>query len=367
MYFALRPENFSQILDHYEQYGFVVLTEVDPRLAATFRNVITSATGWSDDQIKQAGSGTTLTLSSEARARLTRWQTSSEIQEVLLSALGDLIVYLLGPVIHISRDFHPQIKRGAQQHILSGYLGDGLEVEAPYGYHQDFTSARVLTSPNAIVCWVPLNTCSENGLRIHPRSHTEGLLMNRWLPFDVPGIEGVGPYLDVSAEAGQVLLFNFLLVHATLRTGPKTRISCDIRFFPFCGILDSPARVIRAQPIEWIRQRLHEVHGETLKAPLYEILAYLGEPVTWPEIHRNSPLQWARYIEGMVRRDADLMAQAIEEFTNVECGFDPVSAYQKRFAQIQLERRPYQSVLPHLTEAQRSRCQEFLAWRGIHQ
>src|SRR5207237_10929992 len=124
-------------------------------------------------------------------------------------------------------------------------------------------------------------------------------LANRWLRPDEAGVERLGDSVEVFAREGHVLLFNFLVLHGTTRPGPATRISCDARFFPFCGILDSEATALTPQPLEWIRTRLKERLGDTLDGPLYETLAYLGEPIDWPRLGPQSVLNWARFIEGL--------------------------------------------------------------------
>ena len=202
----------------------------------------------------------------------------------MLSVLGDFLILMLGPLIHVSQTFHPQVKSRPRKYILSGYSGDGLEVEALYGFHQDFTAGRVTTSPSAVVCWIPLNDCDENCLRLYPGSHSLGFVTNKWLPRDVSGLDRVGPYVDIQARDGETLLFNFLMLHGGSRPGPKLRMSCDIRFFPFCGVLDSPVNVLSKGPVAWIHERLSTVEDETIVAPLRETLAYLGESLAWPTL-----------------------------------------------------------------------------------
>jgi len=348
MYFQLKPQMFGAITEFYNRHGFVILTDVDPALPAAFRKVLTDTMGLSSQQIRQAGEGEPMHVSSEARARLARPETTPDLREVLLATLGDLVVELLGPIIHVGNTYHPQIKRSQSTHILKGYFGDGLEVEAPYGLHQDFTAGRIVTSPNGIVCWIPVNTCEFNALRVFTDTVGRGLLANRWLPPDEAGVDQLGPSIEVKAQEGQVLLFNFLVMHGTTRPGPATRISCDARFYSFCGILDSEPAVLRPDPVDWIRARLREPRGETLAGPLYETLAYLGESIDWPELHPLSILHWARIIEGVVQGDADEVRGAIAQFVNCERGFDPLAGYVERFSDLALQARPYRSVIPDL-------------------
>jgi hypothetical protein len=356
MYFPLRQQQFPAIVDFYSRHGFVVLTDVDPKLAAAFRHVVGETTGLTDEQIRRAGRGEEVAISSDARAKLARPEMTPELRNLLFATLGDLVVELLGPFIHVSNSYHPQIKRTQSTYILKGYSGDGLEVEAPYGLHQDFTAARLVTSPSAIVCWIPLNSCEFNALRVYSDTANRGMLTNRWLRPDEGGVEQLGPSVEVKAEEGQVLLFNFLVMHGTTRPGPATRISCDARFFPLCGILDSEATVLRPDPVAWIRARLREPLTEPLAGPLYEALAYLGETIEWPSVRQHSVLHWARVIEGLVRGDAAQVRDGVAQFVNTQDGFDPAGDYVERFAGLALQPRAYRSVLGHLSPEAAARC-----------
>lgn len=367
MYFPLRPENFAAILDHYSRQGFVVLTGVNPRIASVFRSVISSFTGLTEQEIERGGNGRPLSLSREARAAVARPDTLPEMQELLTRDLGDLLTELLGPIIHISHTYHPQIKTGVSEgYAVEGYSGDGAEVRAQYALHQDFTAGRKLTSPAAIVCWIPLNRCDQNTLRLYSKSHSQGMLARNWLLPDSPDLDRVGPYVDIEAEPGQILLFNFLLLHGTSRPGPKLRVSCDLRFFPFCPTIDSVARVLRPNPLEWIRQRLKTAIGETLVEPLLEASLYLGEPVEWPSLKPHSVLFWSQYIAALLNRDEDGVARAIRMLTNSEVGFDAEAQFLEweRSSRVPLYSRPYYSVLPYLSQSERGRCQELLAGIG---
>lgn len=361
MRFAFRSENFNAILDHYHCHGFVLLTEVDQRIANAYRQMLAEVIGVSRGELEAAGAKGGLELTPDARARLARPQTTGDLQELMLSVLGNFLAMMLGPFVHISQTFHPQVKGRPRKHILSGYSGDGLEVEAPYGFHQDFTAGRITTSPSAVVCWIPLNDCDENCLRLYPGSHSLGFLTNRWLPYDVTGIDRIGPYVDIEARAGETLFFNFLLLHGTSRPGPTLRMSCDVRFFPFCGLLDSPVKVLRTEPVRWIGERLSTVSDDTLVAPLRETLAYLGQDLPWPALRPHSPLHWARFVEGCLRNDAGQKADAISHLANADVGFDPVADYLGRFTGLTLEAQPYRSALPHLSATDQRRCETLLA------
>ena len=353
MFIPFRRANLDEVVAHYEREGFVILTDVDPRPAQILRQIVCAASGLTPDRLRDIGrNGTNLLLSPEARTALARPVMTPELQEVCLEVFGELLLRLLGPIIHVSQTFHPQIKSQAtEQTILDGYSGDGLEVQAVYGFHQDFTAARVLTSPSAMVCWVPLNTCERNTLRVYPRSHRLGLLTNRWLPLDIPGIERLGAPIDVQAKEGQVLLFNFMLMHGGSNPGPSTRISCDLRFFPFCGIIDSAPVTLQSQPIRWIQSRLDHGLGDMLQAPLCETLSYCGMPMARSTPRPYSNLHWAKFLEAPVKQEIDKGLEATARWVNTEVGFDPVAAYQQRFAQVRLCERPFASIQHMVPEA----------------
>lgn len=363
MYFEFRPDNYNDILQHYNDNGFVVITGVDSRIAATLREVISRLTGLTDSQIRTAGqSDREMGLPVNVRNKLARPPVTAKVQKTLLQEFGGLLVQLLGPIMHISREFHPQIKRGSPDYILKGYSGDGLEVEAAYGLHTDFTAGRVTTSPNALALWIPLNTCEQSGLRLFRRSHAKGLVTNGWLRPNTAGLDRIGDYVDIFAEEGQALMFNFSLLHGTAIGSMGTRISADLRFFPFCGILDSSPFVLRSSPVKWIHEQLRGVEGDTLKAPLYEALAYLGQPISWPRhIHRYSPVNWARYIQAMLEKDTQTARQAIEALVNTEIGFDELSVYLERFSTLDLKNRPYNAVLDSLSLQERRHTDRILA------
>ena len=71
----------------------------------------------------------------------------------------------------------------------------------------------------------------------------------------------------------------------------------------------------------------------------------------WPNIEPHSVLNHAKFIEDHLRGHADLAEQSIRKWVNVEVGFDPPEDYWKRFAELQLYRRPYEAmrgVLPNV-------------------
>lgn len=362
MHFKLEEKNLDDIVTTYQRDGVVVLIDVDPAPLNVLTSMLSKQSGLSPEQIEAAGRFGGGEIAPEVRRRLARGYMTPELRDSCLEVFGDLLVRLIGPLVHTSKTFHYQLKPRSQNDvILRGYHGDGREVEALYGIHNEFTAARVLTSPSAVVCWMPLNTFDGKALYFYPGSHRLGLLANRWLPRHelAEGIERVGEVVEYQPERGQALIFNFLLLHGSGSAfptsssgGPEpTRISCDLRFFPFCGILDSEVSCLRPHPIEWVRERVAGLTDDLLLAPLFETLAYLEEPVEWPPLPRYSVAHWSRFVEGLIKGDQGLRTRAIEALVNTEQGFDPVGVYQQRFAAAELRSRPYASIERQLPKA----------------
>lgn len=356
MEFSLANDPLEDIVAAYARDGIVVLHDVEPSIDRVLAEMLAARSGIEHERLIEAAARGPLELSPEVRARLARDETTTALEETALQALGELLVRLIGPLVHVSRTFHYQLKPKSQAEvILQGYSEGGREVEALYGVHNELTAARVLTSPNALVCWVPLNDFDGSALYYYPGSHRLGLSTGRWLERhqDCEGIERIGQPVEHRPRVGQVVLFHFLLMHGSgsayrtpLAPGAPnpTRVSCDLRFFPFCGILDSPVHALVRDPVPWIRTRLASLRDGLLQAPLLETLAYLGEPVEWPHAEDHSCVHWARFVEGVVKGDAAQREDAVRRLVNTERGFDPLEVYLERFEQARLERRPYASL-----------------------
>lgn len=359
---SLCTDNLDKIVATFQRDGVVVLTDVDPRPGRILTRMLAEQSGLTVEQIQRAGQSGGGEISPEVRQKLARGEMTDELQAAGLEVFGDLLTRLIGPLVHTSRTFHYQMKARSQSDvILHGYHGDGREVQALYGIHNEFTAARVLTSPSAVVCWIPLNTFDGKALYFYPGSHRLGMLANRWLPRheECEGIERVGPVVEYQPQLGEVVLFHFLLLHgsgsahtAPPLPGPQpTRISCDLRFFPFAGLLDSPATCLRSDPLEWIRRQIAVEPDDLLRAPLYETLAYLGQPISWPALPPHSVAHWARFVEGLVRGDSALRRNAIARLANTEIGYDKLDGYLERFREARLCRTPYASVADLIPEA----------------
>ncbi|MEZ5293196.1 MAG: phytanoyl-CoA dioxygenase family protein [Vicinamibacterales bacterium] len=364
MHYALTSANLDAIVAGFQRDGVVVLTDVDPGPLDILTRMLAEQSGLSAAAIRAAGQAGGAEITGDVRAKLARGQMTPELRDASHAVFGELLVRLVGPLVHTSQTFHYQLKPRAQRDvILHGYHGDGREVQSLYGIHNEFTAARVLTTPSAVVCWVPLNTFDGKALYFYPGSHRHGLLANRWLPRHdaCDGIDRVGPVVEYQPRLGEVVIFHFLMLHGSGAAvlpeptpGPQpTRISCDLRFFPFAGILDSEASMLRPEPVAWMREQERALDDDLLRAPLWEALAYLGQPIRWPALPDHSVAHWGRFVEGLVQGDAAAREDAIRHLVNTAIGFDPIDSYLERFAPAALTPTPYASIASLVPEAER--------------
>ena len=136
---------------------------------------------------------------------------------------------LFGPLVHVSSNYHAQVKGGDVLRVdRGGGVGEYREVQGQYLIHQDFTGARIPTSPSQLTLWVAQNSSPDWTLRMYPGSHRNGLLNNQWVSLDDPWLAQFGTPVDVTAEEGLAVIFNSLLLHASSNPGPRRRVSCDI-------------------------------------------------------------------------------------------------------------------------------------------
>ncbi len=363
MAIPLNDGNLDEIVTAFQDAGIVILSDVDPGPLDMLTRMLSERSGLTPEQIQSAGHDGNVDITPEMRQRLTRGFMTPELMSTLYDTFGDLVVRLIGPIVHASQDFHYQVKRKSESGvILKGRSSDSKEVQALYGIHNELTAARVVTTPSAMVCWVPLNDYDGTAIYFYPGTHRVGLLTSRWLPRhqDLEDVDKWGPVVEYRPQRGEVVLFHFLLMHGSGAPsdagdfdGPHdpVRISCDLRFFPFCGVLDSSATCLRPDPVEWIRARVSEVSDDLLLAPLFETLAYLGLPIDWPELPELSSAYWAQFIEGLVGGDEAQRIEAISRLVNTEIGYDPVEAYHERFRAAQLCEQPYRSIRDSVPEA----------------
>lgn len=354
MKIPLRTDTLDEAVERFQRDGLVILTDVDDRPAEMLTGMLAELSGLSPGEIRTAGERGDIEITAEMRQKLARGHMTPELAAACHEALGDLLVRLVGPIIHTSKTFHYQMKRrSTSQVMLKGYSGEGKEVQALYGLHNEFTAARIITSPSAVVCWVPLNDYDAPAIHFYPGSHRLGLLANRWLSSQIEDVARIGPTLEYRPRRGDLVIFHFLTMHGSGAAtddplpdveGDPVRISCDLRFFPFCGVLDSEATSLRPDPVAWIREREAGLEDDLLLGPLFETLAYCGLAIDWPDLPEGSVAHWARFVEGVVRGNEAQRRDAIEGLVNTEVGFDALDSYLERFASPALCPRPYASI-----------------------
>jgi len=350
MYYPLKPDNMDSIVSHYAREGFVVLTEVEDAFTDEFTNIVAHKGSLTSQEKDLLGKSGKIDLSPEQIQALKRIDVTSELSNLCLDVIGDILLKLLGPIIHTSRDFHFQFKKdNERREILKGYSEDGVEIQALYGIHNEFTAARILVSPSGLVCWVPLNTYEGCALNLFPGTHRRGLLTNRWLSKNEIGRADMGAPVKYYPRRGEIVLFHFMTMHGSGTSHGQNpvdgiRASCDIRFFPFCGIIDSEPTCLVANPIEWIRERIDQGMDEVLLAPLNETLAFYGERIKSENTRQHSVLSWAEFIRHWLAGNEQEALEAIARLVNTQQGFDTLESYQKRFTQIQLYERPFSTL-----------------------
>lgn len=339
MNFELRdlvdPGVLEAAAQHYEEHGFFLLHGVDAA-RQVFLPIVAERVGIEESELDSLldPSGPPLILPTDIRQRLAKVPTDDALGTSLLALLEPVWMRLLGPIVHVSSDYHVQIK-GADVKAVDhgGYKAEDeyLEVHGQYLIHQDFAGANVPTSPCQLTLWVGLNDCPNWNLRLYPGSHRYGLLCNEWLKLDDPRLEEFGEPIDVEAKAGTVAIFNSLLLHASSNPGPKRRVSCDIRFFPLCGFLPSRPRVLGERPVDALNEGLLRTDGPTLRAPILEDLACLGMTLPDEEVPEHSILNWAYYTQALIREGAEAALPWMERFVNTELGVDSPAAYTSKF------------------------------------
>jgi hypothetical protein len=337
MRFHLREmtgERLQAAAAHFNDKGFFVLDGLEDSVTPLFRPIIAEMIGVDAAEMEKIldPESDPVILPVEVRQRLSRIDSTPELAQAIFATLGPVFQRLLGPVVHVSSTFHGQFKGGEVKAVdHGGYGKEYLEVQGQYLIHQDFTGARIPTSPAQLTLWVAQNTSPDWNLRLYPESHRQGLLCHQWLALDDPRLAAFGTPIDIPAKLGTAVIFNSLLLHASSNPGPRRRISCDIRFFPLCGFLPSQPYLLGPASVESIRGAAESTTGDTLRAPLLETLAYLGEDVLDESVPPHSILNWANYLHHYVRGDAELALPYMERFVNTEIGMDTPDIYTSKF------------------------------------
>ena len=335
---SLDGANLDSLARYYEAEGYCLLGGLENYVTNLYLPALTRNTGLSRSDLEAMldPGAAELVLPVDLRRKLSRVPTDNDLADQLVWNLRTVLARLLGPVVHVSRDFHAQFKCGATGRV--GYGGydskqNYMEVHGAYQLHQDFTGASIPTSPSALILWTGLNACPDWPIRIYPGSHRLGLLCRRFVPIDHPGLSTLGEAMEIQARPGTGVVFNSLLLHGTGSAGPGRRVSCDIRFFPSCPYLQSAARSLVESPADFIEERLAQEVGETLRAPLLEnqaIAGWMGDNVDAPE---HSILNWANYLNDVCNGDESNAVRHLSRFANSKAGLDSPQTYIDQFHQ----------------------------------
>lgn len=363
--FPYEQDRIPEILQHYDQFGFAILSGLKKHIVDYFSRRIFEISGLTIQDIEKLESETSGLLPAEMRKTLARVAVEDEIRHAFISEFRSLLLEMLGPIIHASRDFHVQVKGGrAPDYILQGYFEDNKEVEAPYGLHQDFPAGRVTTSPSMVIFWIPLTTSEFPALELYPGSHKRGLICNRWIRPKTKGLEKLGSPVDILPQVGNVLIFNAMLLHAS-RVGPSKRVSCDLRFFPFCGVLDSTPCLIADQAVTTLQEKVFQKKGDTLQAPLWETMAYLGHSLPDAAVARHSALHWSRHLDHFIHSDLEAANRDLRMMVNDDLGFERAETFLDKYSRDRLDPKPYAALLPLLPADSRERCRKILGRNGL--
>jgi hypothetical protein len=330
----LDQKQLERAAQHYEEHGYFLLTGIEQVVTAAYRPILAAIIGVRERELDGlfAPDRPMGILPEEVRQQLARVKTTESLAAALIGRLEPVLRRLVGPLLHISSSFHAQFKGAPVKSVdHGGYGQDYLEVHGPYLLHQDFTGAKMPTSPSAVTLWTGLNTTPDWNLRLYPGSHRAGMLCNRWIDLTDPRLEPFGNPVDIAAEVGTAVIFNAMLLHGTSNAGPRQRVSCDIRFFPLCGFLPSEVRTAGPASIADIDSLSATAPGPVLRAPLSETRIFLGEDVPLEDAPAHSVANWVNYINLETRgRHLDAL-RYLEAFTNREIGIDPPEVYAAKF------------------------------------
>jgi hypothetical protein len=321
---------------HYEEYGYFILTGIEQAVTAVYRPILAGIIGVEERELDTVFSADRSMgiLPPGIRQKLARVTTTEALAETLIVNLQPVLRRLLGPLVHVSSSFHAQFKGAPVKSVdHGGYGQDYLEVHGPYLLHQDFTGANIPTSPSAVTLWTGLNTTPDWNLRLYPGSHRAGMLCNRWIELTDPRLKPLGEPIDIRAEVGAAVIFNAMLLHGTSNAGPRQRVSCDIRFFPLCGFLPSEVRTAGHASLDEIERLAATAPGPVLRAPLGETRVFLGEDVALEDARAHCVTNWVNYINLGTRGKPAEALPYLEAFTNVEIGIDAPDVYASKFHQ----------------------------------
>ena len=332
----LTPAVIEEAARQYHENGFLVVTDTEAALLPRLEEVLTETLdGLGHGLGEVLDSSLPLYKFSETdRETLSQIDTSQDLQAKLVSLLEPVLLRILGPLVHVSRNFHAQFKgtdlvAPAVDH--GGYPDDSkfLEPFGQYLIHQDFTGARLPTSPGGMTCWVPLTTGENWGLRLYPGSHRKGIVCHDWIPLEDERLNALGEPFDFPAHRGKALLFHSLILHSSVNPGDDRRVSIDVRFFPLCAYLPSAPWVLGDNP----ERDLVPVYGDgdTLAASRLEAQVYLGRDPQLGDVPEHSTLNWVNYINAIAKGDRDAALPHLERFTNPSVTGEGVDIYRDKY------------------------------------
>jgi len=324
----------------YETNGFLLLDSIYDIITSSYDSILSHILG--------AGDSSFATVLNPAaplevfppviRQALSRVTTPPEFKKTLLDCLGPILIRLIGPLVHVSSNFHSQFKGGSAPEVDHGGYpleSNYMEVHGAYLLHQDFAGASFPTSPSMVTFWTALNTTKDWNLRLYAGSHRLGLLCNTWLNIDDNRVEKLGKPIDIAAKRGTAVLFNGMMLHGTSNPGPERRVSCDIRFFPLCGFLPSEVYSIDTTPKRAIEEGLQRADGPVLQSPLMEDSVFLfgdfPKRNQTENVAAHSILNWPNYLREWCSGNEASALPHLERLVNTEIGVDPPDIFVSKF------------------------------------
>ena len=338
---CLDAAELHRLTRDYHRQGFVLLNNVE-EISALFPPVLAEATGLSIEEVQRMIDPKTHgTLSPALRQQLSKVTTTPALASALLRLVSPLLLQILGPIVHVSSNFHAQLKGGGIGQI--GYSGfhaktEYVEIHGPHLLHQDFSAASLPISPGMVTLWVALNTTASWTLRLYPGSHQQGVLCDEFLEPSNERLSALQEGVDIQAHYGQAVLFNGMMLHGTGIRGEGRRASCDIRFFPLCGFLPSEPHLIHREPLHFLQQRLSNETLSTVQAPLLQDLVFLGKTKEaayqvsrFTDVERFSHLHWIQYLVRLLDGEQQQGFPFLRALVNNKCGLNDEDILVRKF------------------------------------
>lgn len=346
---ALNSSDLEQAARQFAQVGYIELEGLEQRAVPAFRALLAEKLAIDHAELQRlitAEAGHEV-FPTEVRQALSRIATTPVLAATLVDLLRPLMARLIGPLAHVSRDFHSQFKGGATpgiDHYHHEMAAEYLELHGAYLLHQDFTGASLPTSPSGLTLWCALNDCDASPLRLFPGSHRLGMVCNRMWKLDDPRLAALAAPLEVRAREGRGVLFNSMLIHGTGESGTQRRVSCDIRFFPLCGFLGSQVHALSESPLEALAAGLRRAEDEVLRSPLLEALVYLDRPIEPPPAAPLSRYHWLDYIRHRLDGDPERARADLDQMANTELSGELPEAFGRAWHKRELDLAALEAV-----------------------